>query len=231
MSTFGQFCPVAMASEVLTERWTPLVIRELLCGSTRFNDLRRGVPLMSPSLLSKRLKTLERVGVIERRATGGQAVEYVLTPAGEELRPIIESMGVWGQRWARGDVGARQMDASLLMWDIHRNLVTELLPSERVVVHFHLAGSIDKKSRFWLVLQDGKADVCLADPGYDIDVTVEGHVRTMVDYWMGHIEFADAVRSGDLEVTGPRRLVRALPTWFGRSLFAPVELPDLTTAR
>ena len=226
MSTYGQFCPVAMASEVLTERWTPLVIRELLCGSTRFNDLRRGVPLMSPSLLSKRLKTLERVGVIERRVgSGTQAVEYVLTPAGEELRPIIESMGVWGQRWARSDVGARQMDASLLMWDIHRNIVIDALPPERVVVYFHLDGSIDKKSRFWLVLQNGAADVCLADPGYDVDVTVNGHVKTMADYWMGHIDFADAVRSGDLEVTGPRRLVRAVPTWFGRSLFAPVELP------
>jgi DNA-binding HxlR family transcriptional regulator len=227
MSTYGQFCPVAMASEVLTERWTPLVIRELLCGSTRFNDLRRGVPLMSPSLLSKRLKTLERVGVIERRpAAAGQAVEYVLTPAGEELRPIIESMGVWGQRWARADVGARQMDASLLMWDIHRNIVVEALPPERVVVFFHLRGSIDKKSRFWLVLQHGAADVCLADPGYEVDVAVTGHVRTMVDYWMGRIEFSDGVRSGDLEVEGPRRLVRALPTWFGRSLFAPVELPE-----
>ena len=227
MSTYGQFCPVAMASEVLTERWTPLVIRELLCGSTRFNDLRRGVPQMSPSLLSKRLKTLERVGVIERRpAAAGQAVEYVLTPAGEELRPIIESMGIWGQRWARADVGARQMDASLLMWDIHRNIVVELLPPERVVVCFHLRGSIDTKSRFWLVLQNGAADVCLADPGYDVDITVEGHVRTMVDYWMGRIEFADAVRAGDLVVAGPRRLVRALPTWFGRSLFAPVTLPE-----
>jgi DNA-binding HxlR family transcriptional regulator len=227
MSTYGQFCPVAMASEVLTERWTPLVIRELLCGSTRFNDLRRGVPLMSPSLLSKRLKTLERVGVIERRpAPAGQAVEYVLTEAGEELRPIIESMGIWGQRWARADVGARQMDASLLMWDIHRNIVVELLPPERIVVFFHLRGSIDKKSRFWLVLQHGAADVCLADPGYDVDITVEGDLRTMVDYWMGRIEFADAVRAGDLTVAGPRRLVRALPTWFGRSLFAPVALPE-----
>jgi len=231
MPTYGQFCPVAMASEVLTERWTPLVIRELLCGSTRFNDLRRGVPLMSPSLLSKRLKTLERVGVIERRVgSGAQAVEYVLTPAGEELRPIIESMGVWGQRWARADVGARQMDASLLMWDIHRNIVVTALPPERVVVWFHLQGSIDKKSRFWLVLQNGAADVCLADPGYDVDVAVNGHVQTMVDYWMGRIEFADAVRSGQLEVSGPRRLVRALPTWFGRSLFAPVELPDPVSA-
>jgi len=114
MATYGQFCPVAMASEVLTERWTPLVVRELLCRSTRFNDLRRGVPLMSPSLLSKRLKTLERVGVVERRTSGaGHTVEYHLTSAGEELRPIVESMGVWGQRWARGDVRARHLDASL----------------------------------------------------------------------------------------------------------------------
>ena len=116
-TTYGQFCPVAMASEVLTERWTPLVVRELLCGSTRFNDLRRGVPLMSPALLSKRLKTLERVGVVEHRDG-----EYLLTPAGEELRTVIESMGVWGQRWARGDVIAKKYDASLLMWDIHRNV-------------------------------------------------------------------------------------------------------------
>jgi DNA-binding HxlR family transcriptional regulator len=225
MPTYGQFCPVAMTSEVLTERWTPLVVRELLSGSTRFNDLRRGVPLMSPSLLSKRLKTLERVGVIERRRGAGQVVEYHVTPAGEELWPIIESMGTWGQRWARGDVKARHLDASLLMWDIHRNVTVDKLPAPRVVVHFHLRGSSDKKSRYWLVLEPESVDMCLADPGHDVDVFVEGHVRTMVDYWMGRIEFADAVRSGDLRVEGPRPLVRALPTWFKRSVFAPVEVP------
>ena len=132
-TTYGQFCPVAMASEVLTERWTPLVVRELLCGSTRFNDLRRGVPLMSPALLSKRLKTLERVGVVDH--VGG---EYHLTAAGKELWPVIESMGVWGQRWARGDVIVKHYDASLLMWDIHRNVDVDALPEHRVVVHFHL---------------------------------------------------------------------------------------------
>ncbi len=226
MRTYGQFCPVAMASEVLTERWTPLIVRELLCGSTRFNDLRRGVPLLSPSLLSKRLKTLERVGVIERqKVRGSQAVDYRLTPAGEELRPIIESMGVWGQRWARGDVQARHMDASLLMWDIHRNVRAERLPPGRVVVHFHLRGSSDKKSRFWLVLEPDAVDLCLVDPGYDVDLDVEGHVRTMVDYWMGRVELGDAVRSGELTLEGPRQLVRALPTWFVRSTFAPVEVP------
>ena len=147
-TTYGQFCPVAMASEVLTERWTPLVVRELLCGSTRFNDLRRGVPLMSPALLSKRLKTLERVGVVDH--VGG---EYHLTAAGKELWPVIESMGVWGQRWARGDVIVKNYDASLLMWDIHRNVDVDALPEHRVVVHFHLQGSSDKKSHFWLVLE------------------------------------------------------------------------------
>ncbi len=226
MPTYGQFCPVAMASEVFTERWTPLVVRELMCGSTRFNDLRRGVPLMSPSLLSKRLKTLERVGVVERRhARNGHAVEYHLTPAGDELRPIVEAMGVWGQRWARGDVKARHLDASLLMWDIHRNVDVDRLPAERVVVHFHLQGSSDKKSRFWLVLEPDNVDMCLSDPGYEVDVHVAGHVRTMVAYWMGQMEFADAVRSGALKLEGPRELIRALPTWFKRSLFAPVEVP------
>src|SRR5687768_3390295 len=165
MATYGQFCPVAMASEVLTERWTPLVIRELLCGSTRFNDLRRGVPLMSPALLSKRLKTLERVGVVERKGS-----EYHLTPAGAELRSVVEAMGVWGQRWARGDVMAKHYDASLLMWDIHRSVNLDAVPDERIVVFFHLEGSSDKKSRFWLVLNNSAADLCLTDPGHDIDV-------------------------------------------------------------
>jgi DNA-binding HxlR family transcriptional regulator len=220
MSTYGQFCPVAMASEVMTERWTPLVVRELLCGSTRFNDLRRGVPLMSPALLSKRLKTLERVGVVER-----QGSEYHLTPAGQELRGVIEALGVWGQRWARGDVIEKGYDASLLMWDIHRSIDVEKTPQMRVVVFFHLEGSTDKKSRFWLVLDAGNADLCLTDPGHDVDIVVNGHISTMIDYWMGRVRFNQAVKNGDLEVTGPARLVRELPTWFTRSDFAPVPLP------
>lgn len=218
--TYGQFCPVAMASEVLTERWTPLVVRELLCGSTRFNDLRRGVPLMSPALLSKRLKTLERVGVVEK-----VGAEYRLTEAGQELRPVIEGLGVWGQRWARGDVVERHYDASLLMWDIHRNIDLDRTPPQRVVVHFHLAGSTDRKSHFWLVLHDGTADLCLTDPGYDVDLEVAGHVGVMVDYWMGRIEFSQAVKAGDLTVAGPTKLRSALPTWFKRSLFATVPVP------
>ena len=202
-TTYGQFCPVAMASEVLTERWTPLVVRELLCGSTRFNDLRRGVPLMSPALLSKRLKTLERVGVVEKRGA-----TYHLTPAGEELRTVIESMGVWGQRWARGDVVAKHFDASLLMWDIHRNVVVgRAAAASGSSCTSTCAGSADKKSHFWLVLDAPTVDLCLTDPGHDVDVEVAGHVGTMVDYWMGRVDLLGAVRAGDLEVAGPRPLV------------------------
>lgn len=218
MATYGQFCPVAMASEVLTERWTPLVVRELLSGSTRFNDLRRGLPLMSPSLLSKRLRTLERVGVVDRRDG-----EYHLTPAGEELRPIVESLGAWGQRWARGDVAGKGHDASLLMWDIHRNVDRDRLPDRRVVVHFHLRGSRDGKSRFWLVLERDGVDICVTDPGFEVDVVVRGDVSTMVAYWLGSTEVAAAIRSGDLAVEGPANLVRALPSWFQRSHFAAVR--------
>lgn len=224
MKSYGQFCPIAIASEVLTERWTPLVVRELLCGSTRFNDLRRGVPLMSPSLLSKRLKSLERVGVVERRESG-TGVEYLLTPAGEELRPVVEAMGVWGQRWGRGDVRPDHLDASLLMWDVHRCVVVDALPSERVVVHFHIRGSHDGKSRFWLVLDGEDVDLCLIDPGHEVDVHVACHARDLVRYWMGDAEIGDLLREGALTIEGPRALVRAFPSWFSRSEFATVEVP------
>jgi hypothetical protein len=134
-------------------------------------------------------------------------------------------MGVWGQRWARGDVEARHMDASLLMWDIRRSIEVDELPSPRVVALFRLRGSTGKKSRFWLVLEPDGVDLCLADPGFEPDMYVECHIRTMVDFWMGNIEFADAIRSGDLTVEGPRHLTRALPTWFKRSELAFVERP------
>jgi DNA-binding HxlR family transcriptional regulator len=219
-SGYGQFCPVAMASEVLTERWTPLVIRELIAGSTRFNDLRRGLPLMSPSLLSKRLKSLERVGVIAREGT-----EYHLTPAGDELRPLIQTLGTWGRRWAQADIDATRCDASFLMWKLHRNVHADRLPDHRVVLHFHIRGSSDKRSRFWLVLKPEGVDLCVSDPGFEVDAIIRGHVRVLVDYWLGQVDLPEAVRRGDLEIDGPSRLVRAIPSWFGRSPFAAVELP------
>jgi DNA-binding HxlR family transcriptional regulator len=222
MAGYGQFCPVAVAAEVFTERWTPLIVRDLLDGPSRFNDLRRGLPLISPSLLSKRLRMLERVGVVERQAGTGGRSEYRLTEAGKELGPIVEALGTWGQRWARGDVRPDHLDASLLMWDVHFRVVPEAFPPGRVVVHFHLDGSRDGKSRFWLVLHGSEADLCLMDPGYEIDVEVEAHVSALIRYWMGDATFDELVRAGELRLSGTRRLVRAFPNWFRRSSFADV---------
>lgn len=225
MTGYGQFCPVAVACEVFAERWTPLIVRDLLDGPARFSDLQRGLPLISPSLLSNRLRMLERVGVVERHAGTGRRSEYRLTQAGRELGPIVEALGAWGQRWARGDVRPEHLDASLLMWDIHLRVAREALPVDRVVVHFHLTGSRDRRSRFWLVLHGGEADLCLKDPGHEVDVEVDAHVGAMIRYWMGDASFDELVRAGELRLSGPRRLVQAFPTWFLRSSFADVRRP------
>lgn len=213
---YGQYCPLAVTCEILTERWTPLVVRELLAGSTRFNDIRRGVPLMSPTLLSQRLKSLERAGIVERLADA-HTVDYRLTPAGRALQPIVDAMATWGTQWGDGMLDPANLDAALLMWDIRRSVRGDQLPAGRVVAEFHLAGSTSKKSRFWLVLDDGAADLCLADPGFDVDLYVECHVSVMIRYWLGRTEIPEAVRSGELRLTGSRALVRAFPHWFQRT--------------
>jgi DNA-binding HxlR family transcriptional regulator len=222
MKGYGQFCPIAVACETLTERWTPLVVRELLAGSRRFNDLRRGLPLMSPTLLSKRLKTLERVGIIERIDDAEtRSVEYRLTAAGHAIQPIVNELAVWGMTWGGdGLLDPANLDAALLMWDIRRNVVVDHVPHDRVVAEFHLTGSTSNKSRYWLVLDDGEADLCLTDPGFDVDLYVDCHVSVMIRYWLGMTEIPEAVRAGDLRLTGSRALVRAFPTWFRRSSLA-----------
>jgi DNA-binding HxlR family transcriptional regulator len=224
---YGQFCPVAKAAHVLTERWTPLVVRELLCGSRRFNDLRRGVPQMSPTLLSARLRALEAAGVVEKRRERGRN-EYLLTQAGEELRPIVVQMGVWGQRWFRTRDGEQDLDVALLMWDMQRRIVREALPAERVVVHFEFSGAPRGKARWWLVLGRDDVDLCVEDPGHDVAVFVATDVQTMTRVWMGDISFGMALRSGAVRLDGVPRLRRAFPTWLGLSVFAAVERPTET---
>lgn len=170
---------------------------------------------MSPTLLSKRLRALERAGIVERFADGrSRRVEYRLTQAGHDLRPIVEGIAAWGRRWSRGVLDSANLDASLLMWDVRRSVLPDRAPKGRVVVHLHLTGSSDKRSRFWLLIDDGSADLCLTDPGFDVDLQVDGHVRAMVRYWLGHAEMDQLVRTGELHVSGPRALVRAFPGWF-----------------
>jgi DNA-binding HxlR family transcriptional regulator len=211
---YGQFCPVAKASEVFAERWTPLVIRELIAGSHRFNEIRRGVPLMSPSLLSQRLKSLERAGIVERREDGRRGVEYHLTPAGAELRPVVELLGVWGQRWVTSNLSLQEMDPLLLMWDMRRKLNVQVLPPGRTVVFIRLRDQRAPRNRGWLVVDDGEVDLCMVDPGYDVDVVLESDTPTLVRVWIGHLDVREAMRAGDLSIDGPRRLARVLPALF-----------------
>jgi DNA-binding HxlR family transcriptional regulator len=218
--SYHQFCPVAKAMELLDERWTLLVVRELVAGSARFNDLRRGLPRMSPTLLSKRLLQLVSAGVVERLPDDG-GVRYRLTPAGRELQPIVEAVGAWGIRWI-GELGDTDLDPKLLLWDMHRHVDHAALPPGRTVVGFRFPDAGPRQRDWWLVLDRGEADVCDDDPGHPVDVLVVAGLRRMVAVWMGDVSWGSALRSGDVRLEGPAGLRRALPGWFTLSDFAAV---------
>lgn len=227
MKGYGQFCPVAKASEIIGERWTPLVLRELLCGSRHFNDLRRGVPLMSPSLLSQRLKALEKARIIERGRDEARTI-YTLTAAGEELRPLIEALGVWGQRWARAELAEDDLDAGLLMWDIKRNVATDHFPERRTVIQFEFADVPGATGSYWLVASRQEADLCMKDPGFEVDLFVLGDLRTLTRVWIGDLGVDEALGSGRLELQGTRPLQHSFGSWFTLSPFARVDRPHAT---
>ena len=222
MKGYGQFCPIAKASEVLGERWTNLVIRELIAGSDGFNDLRRGLPLMSPSLLSTRLKSLQQAGVVERTETV-TGVSYKLTKAGEELKPIILQLGVWGQRWARSDMSDDDLDPSMLMWDIHRSMNVESFPAGRTVLMFEFSDYTSKLRCWWLVITDGDVDVCMKDPGYEKDLHVLTDVATLTRIWMGDLSLNKAMRDKLIITTGPAYLKKSMPSWMGVNYFANIK--------
>lgn len=233
MRGYGQFCPVAKACEIVAERWTPLVLRELFCGSRRFGDLQKGVPLMSRTLLAQRLRELEDAGVVESvPKVKGRGREYSLTPAGEEMRPVIEQLGEWGQRWARGQVRAEDLDPALLMWDIHRRLNRHRLPARRVVVRFDFRGVPrihTGRTMFWLVLSRQDADVCLKDPGFPVDLFARADLTALTRAWMGDVPLATVMRRGLVRVEGPGDLVRAFSSWLALSSFASVKRPRPAT--
>lgn len=215
--------------ELLDERWTMLVIRELLLGSRHFNDIRRGVPKMSPSLLSKRLRDLTRAGIVERRDEGREVV-YGLTGAGMELAPVVDKLGAWGMRWI-GKLGEEDLDPKLLMWDLHRHVDPALVPPGRTVVSFRFNDVPAKIRDWWLVMTAEEVDVCDFDPGYDVAVSVTGSLRRMVEIWRGDLGWPAAIRSGIIQLDGPERFRRAVPKWFPASQFAQVRRSavDLTS--
>ncbi len=224
--TYGQFCPVAMAAEIVCTRWTILVLRELAAGTTRFNDLRRGVPRMSPALLSQRLKELEEAGVIirkpSRREPGVQ--EYHLTESGRELRPIIDAIGAWGQRWVDTDLSLQRLDAQLLMWDMRRNLNTDPMPDKRCVVQFQYTDQNVKSRNWWLIVEPGfEVDLCSVDPGHEVDLYVSTDLRTMTAIWMGYESVRVALADDRLYLTGSRPLASKMQAWLGLSPLAKIE--------
>lgn len=217
---YGQFCPVSMAAEVICTRWTPLVLRELMCGSTRFSDLRRGLPRMSPTLLSKRLKDLELAGVI-RVDRGPAGPEYRLTEAGEELRPLVLGLGRWGQRWVELRLTLRNLDPSLLMWDIRRNLDPVPRPTGRCTVQFQYPNLPDGQRNWWLVVENAAVDLCNSDPGYEVDLLVTAELRAMTAVWMGLSRLGDEIDRGAIRLDGPPVLQRRIKDWLKLSIFAP----------
>jgi DNA-binding HxlR family transcriptional regulator len=222
MRGYGQFCPVAMAAEVFAERWTPLILRELLHGSRRFGELRLGLPLVSQSLLTQRLRALEHAGVLERRPAG-RGWEYHLTPAGEELRPVVDLLGAWGYRWTAPPLRAEDLDPGLVLWFLHRLVKVEALPPRRVVVRFDLRD--DPARLWWLVLKRPEVDLCLRDEGFDVDLFVTADSKVLTDAIMGYAELKGAIRQGLVEIDGPRALARAFPDWIGVTAFAPAARP------
>ena len=241
---YGQFCPVALASEVLAERWTLLIVRELLAGARRFNDIRRGVPRLSATLLKQRLQTLEHAGVVEHRtarevsgteretsratrSASGEARDalhssYCLTRAGLALKPIISAIGEWGQRWSR-DIGPEDLDPGWLVWAMHRRLNSAAMLPGRTVIEIEFSDAPPKQRRFWLVHCDGHVDVCLKDPGFDTTVRVATRLRVFAEVWRGIRSLRDELRARTIQLHGSPAHCRAFPRWLLLSAYAPIE--------
>ena len=223
MYKYGQYCPVARASEILGDRWTLLIVRDLLNNKRHFNDLERGLPGISRGLLAERLRRLQKMGVIEKRSAGsGRKTEYYLTKAGEELQSVVDMLTVWGARWAFGEPEEKELDPVLLLWWMRDRVCVDQLPSERIVIQFDFQGA--KKGPFWLVLAAEDVSVCLTHPGFEIDVLVTADLSTFYQVWLGRISYANALQEGKVEVEAIPSLARNFPDWFAWS-------PVATTVR
>jgi DNA-binding HxlR family transcriptional regulator len=226
MTGYGQFCPVAKATEVIGEKWTLLVLRELLLGTTRFNDFQRALARMSPTLLAKRLRTLEECGiVIRKRLSGQRGYEYRLTAAGRELSPLIEVLAVWGMRWARGQLTDEELDVEFLMREVQRRLQTEHLPDGQTVICF-MFDELEQYETWWLVVNGETVDLCTEDPGKEVDVYINSSVRTVVEVWGGDLDIRTALRDGSIKAHGSRHFIGTMPKWFGVCLYNEVRPGD-----
>ena len=220
---YAQFCPVAKATEILGERWTLLIIRELLMGGTRFNELQRGLGLISPTLLAKRLNDLAQAGVvIKRRIHGQRAHEYLLTPMGRELSPVVMELGRWGMRWARGALKEKDLDVELLVLYLQRSIKPEALPGKETVIRFKFS-DLKLLSDWWLLINGSSVDVCLQNPGKEVDIYFWTDLRTMIEVWMGDLSYRAAIAAGRMKITGPSALTRDVTSWLACHSLADIR--------
>jgi DNA-binding HxlR family transcriptional regulator len=230
MSTYGQFCPVALGAEIFAERWTPLIVRELLMGSRRFCDIHRGNPKISRNLLTRRLQSLCCSGIIELvPAASGHGHEYQLTIAGRELSAVIDALGTWGYRWATKDLTDDHLDPGWLMWVLRRMIRVGDLPDERVVLLFRFRGHNDQL--FWLVLHRPEVDLCLFDPGYEVSLEIDADVQPLARVMLGQVGLLETIRAGGVEVHGAPRHRKALPNWIGATHYATAAKTASATSR
>jgi DNA-binding HxlR family transcriptional regulator len=226
MKAYGQFCSIAKALEIVGERWTLLVLRELICGSSRFTEIHRGIPRISPSLLSKRLTELETAGLVKKTGASGG---YSLTSAGWELKPMVEALGIWGNRWVRGQLNEDDLDPDVLMWDVRRRINLENMPSTQICIHFEFTDTPAKQSGYWLVGSTQGVELCLTDPGFDVDLYVTTDVRTLTLVWNGDTALSARIEDGTVELHGGSDIRNAFPTWLQLGLFAGVEAAEKTS--
>lgn len=219
---YGQFCPIAKALEVIGERWTLLIVRELLMGASRFNEFQRGLNLISPTILTKRLNELANVGIVLRKKIPGQkGYEYFLTEMGKELLPVVQSVGDWGMRWARGKMHDSELDLELLMLYLQRSVRPEKLPGNETVIRFKFT-DVEQYKDWWLIANDDKIDICVRDPGKDVDIYFTTDLRTMINVWMGDRTYKSAINDGSLKLVGPSALTRDINSWIDPSIFTGI---------
>ena len=212
MHHYGQYCPVARAAEILADRWTVLIVRELLADIDRFNELERGLPHMSRALLVERLRRLERTGVLERRVLQGKHTQYRLTPAGRELQQLIDVLGGWGARWAFGSPRPNELDPIVLLWWMRRRVALDSIPRRRVVIEFNFRGG--PRQKYWLLIEPTDVSVCLKHPGFEVDVIVTADLLEFYRVWLGHSTLSDALRKEQVHLGGTPADLRAFPQWF-----------------
>jgi DNA-binding HxlR family transcriptional regulator len=222
MKTYGQYCPVAQALEVVGDRWTILVIRELMNGSTRFGEILNGVPRMPRSMLAARLQHLERSGLVTRKSDGENVV-YQPTDAALALSDVVLGLGFWARRWAHRQPQDHELDPVLLLWDMQRRLDKNHVPEELVVVRFDFADDKRGFRHYWLKIENRRGEVCINHPGHPETLIVQSSTRTMVEIWMGHTEFGTAIADRRVTIEGPPAHARSFPSWFSLHLFVELE--------